>query len=269
MKRMFRDMRVFVLILGVVISLIAIQPHYTEGEFESNLKFGIELAGGSFIRLALEGCMVQIEADADSVLKQEIETVLGRTVVVLTATEDFVTFETTAVSEEEQVMLKDELGLPFTFTDQNTIRLERSEDGVIVWFLRKKTNSEVWLVKYQGDEYFEIRSQVTQEEIESFFGGLARVTVYLNKVSPETTKETRKIIENKLNYLGLQDIKVRVWGDDYIMVKKRLQKHFSTKEDLVEACSEVQRIVTLFIDPDIARKFENKVADVLFRVEGD
>lgn len=58
-------------------------------------------------------------------------------------------------------------------------------------------------------------------------------------------------------------------GDDYIMVKKRLQKHFSTKEDLVDACSEVQRILTLFIDADIARKFDNKVADIIYRVEGD
>ncbi len=68
---------------------------------------------------------------------------------------------------------------------------------------------------------------------------------------------------------GIEDFARKSLGDDYIMVKKRLQKHFSTKEDLVDACSEVQRIVTLFIDPDIARKFENKVADVLFRVEGD
>ena len=218
MKRLFKDLRVLILILAVLVSLAAINPHYTEGEFQTNLKFGIELAGGSFIRLALEGCMVQIEADADSILNQEIETVLGRSVSILTATEDFVTFETTTITEEEQAVLTEEVGLPFTFTDEMTIRLERSEDGLIVWFLRKKTNSEVWKVKYQGDEYFEIRTQVAQEEIESFFGDLGRVTAYVNKVSPETTKETRRIIENKLNYLGLQDIKVRVWGEDYIMV---------------------------------------------------
>ncbi len=218
MKRLFKDLRVLILILAVLISLAAINPHYTEGEFQTNLKFGIELAGGSFIRLALEGCMVQVEADADAILKQEIETVLGRSVTILTATEDTITFETTTITEEEQTTLNDEVGLPFTYTDENTIQLERSEDGLIVWFLRKKTNSEVWKVKYQGEEYFEIRTQVTQEEIESFFGDLGRVTAYVNKVSPETTKETRRIIENKLNYLGLQDIKVRVWGDDYIMV---------------------------------------------------
>lgn len=58
-------------------------------------------------------------------------------------------------------------------------------------------------------------------------------------------------------------------GDDYIMVKKRLQKHFSTKEDLVDACSEVQRIVTLFIDESLANSFKNKVADILYRIQGE
>lgn len=219
MRRLFKDFRVLLLILAVIISLLAISPHYSEGELQTNLKFGIELAGGSFIRLALEGCMVQIEADADTLCEQQMEDLLDRPVTVLATTEEFVTFESTSpLTEEEQTALKDGLGLPFTFPDQNTIRLERSEDGLIIWFLRKETNSEVWKVKYQGQEYFEIRTEVTQEKLESFFGDLGEVTAYIGKVSPETTKETRRIIENKLNYLGLQDIKVRVWGEDYIMV---------------------------------------------------
>lgn len=219
MKRLFKDFRVLLLILAVIISLLTISPHYSEGEIETNLKFGIELAGGSFIRLALEGCMVQIEADADTLCEQQMEDLLDRPVTVLTTTEEFVTFESASpLTEEEQTALKDGLGLLFTFPDQNTIRLERSEDGLIVWFLRKETNSEVWKVVYQGQEYFEIRTEVTQEKLESLFGDLGEVTAYIGKVSPETTKETRRIIENKLNYLGLQDIKVRVWGEDYIMV---------------------------------------------------
>jgi preprotein translocase subunit SecD len=217
MRRLFKDFRVLILILAVVVSVIAIRPHYSEGELQTNLKFGIELAGGSFIRLALEGCMVQIEADADSILLHEIETVLQKPVTISSVTEDFVLFQA-VTTEEEQTTLKEDLGLPFTFPDANTIRLERSEDGLIVWHLRRQTNSEVWKVEYQGDEYFEIRTAVTQEEVEDFLGEYGNVTAYIEKVSPETTKETRKIIENKLNYLGLQDIKVRVWGEDYIMV---------------------------------------------------
>lgn len=216
--RMIKDVRVLVLVLAVVVSLIAIRPTYSEGEIQTNLKFGIELAGGSFIRLALEGCMVQIEADADSLLLKEIEAVLKRSVALTSATEDFATFQCMSITEEEQQTLTEDLALPFTFPDENSIQVERSEDGLIVWYLRRQTNSEVWVVSYQGKEYFEIRTGVTQEEVEAYLGEYGSVTAYLDKVSPDTTKETRKIIENKLNYLGLQDIKVRVWGEDYIMV---------------------------------------------------
>lgn len=216
MNKMFRDFRVLILIFAVVISLLVIEPRYDEGKLKTNMKFGIELAGGSFIRLALEGCMVQIEANADGILQQEVETVLGRPVTVLDATEEFVTFQCATTEEEQKTLTA--MGLGFTFPDSNTIRLERSTDGVIVWLLREKTNSEVWKVKYGGSEYFEIRTEITQEQIQEFLGENGRVTAYLAKVSPDTTKETRNIIENKLNYLGLQDIKVRIWGEDYIMV---------------------------------------------------
>jgi preprotein translocase subunit SecD len=213
-----KDFRVIILILAILVSFFAIKPQYKEGEIETNLKFGIELAGGSFIRLALEGCMIQVDVDVDSLLSEEIEDIVRRGVTVLNTSEEYVSFQCTALTENEQEKLKDELGLSFTFPDENTIRLERSEDGIIVWFLRRKTNSEVWKVEYQGEEYFEIRSDVSRAEITLFLGDHGRITAYLDKVSPETTKETRRIIENKLNYLGLQDIKVRVWGEDYIMV---------------------------------------------------
>ncbi|MBU7044363.1 MAG: preprotein translocase subunit SecD [Theionarchaea archaeon] len=218
MSNIFKDIRVLILILAVIISLVATKPTYRDGQIDTDLQFGIELAGGSFIRLALEGCMVQIDVDMDTILQEEIETVLGRPVSILSSTEDFITFQGTQITEEEQKLLKDELGLQFSFYETNNIRLERSTDALIVWFLRQKTNSEVWKVEYQGDEYFEIRSAITEDTISRLLGENGSVTAYLEKVSPQTTKETRSIIENKLNYLGLQDIKVRVWGEDYIMV---------------------------------------------------
>lgn len=60
----------------------------------------------------------------------------------------------------------------------------------------------------------------------------------------------------------------KLLGDDYIMVKKRLQKNFTSKEDLMDACSEVQRIVTLFIDESLANSFKDRVADIVYRIQG-
>jgi preprotein translocase subunit SecD len=218
MNRVFKDLRVMLLVLAILISLFAIKPSYSEGEIHTNLKFGIELAGGSFIRLALQGCMVQIDADADAILIENMENVLNKQVTLVTSTDEVATFQCPGLTEEEQNRLTEDLNLPFTFPDENSISLERSEDGVIIWLLRREINSEVWKVSYNGDEYIEIRAAISQEQISAVLGEHGTVTSYLDKVSPETTKETRRIIENKLNYLGLQDIKVRVWGEDYIMV---------------------------------------------------
>jgi preprotein translocase subunit SecD len=218
MNRVFKDLRVMLLVLAILISLFAIKPSYSEGEIHTNLKFGIELAGGSFIRLALQGCMVQIDADADAILIENMENVLNKQVTLVTSTDEVATFQCPGLTEEEQNKLTEDLNLPFTFPDENSISLERSEDGVIIWLLRREINSEVWKVSYNGDEYIEIRAAISQEQISAVLGEHGTVTSYLDKVSPETTKETRRIIENKLNYLGLQDIKVRVWGEDYIMV---------------------------------------------------
>ncbi|MBU6998920.1 MAG: hypothetical protein HXS42_14795, partial [Theionarchaea archaeon] len=218
MTRAYKDLRVLLLVVALLVSLFAIKPSYSEGEFDTNLKFGIELAGGSFIRLALQGCMVQIEADADAILIENMENVLNRQVTLLSSTDEVATFQCPAMTEEEQQRLDSELDLSFTFPDENSIQLERSEDAIIVWLLRRETNSEVWKVEYSGEEYIEIRAAFSQEQIQAFLGKNGTVTSYLDKVSPQTTKETRRIIENKLNYLGLQDIKVRVWGEDYIMV---------------------------------------------------
>lgn len=218
MNKILKDMRIMLLVVAVILSLLIIRPQYADGGIKTNLKFGIELAGGSFIRLALEGCMVQVDVNGDVLLQKEIENILQRQVSALNSTEEVITFQCTSVTADEQKKLKDDLGLPFTYPDENTIQLERSADGLIAWFLRMKTNAEVWKVKYGGSEYFEIRTEVTQEQIQSYLGEDGKVTAYLHKVSPETTKETRNIIENKLNYMGLQDIKVRVWGEDYIMV---------------------------------------------------
>ncbi|MBU7023552.1 MAG: MMPL family transporter [Theionarchaea archaeon] len=218
MNRAFKDLRVMILVFAVLVSLFAIKPSYSEGEIQTNLKFGIELAGGSFIRLALQGCMVQIDADADAILIENMEKVLNKQVTLVTSTDEVATFQCPGLTEEEQNNLTEDLNLPFTFPDENSISLERSEDGVIIWLLRRETNSEVWKVSYNGEDYIEIRAATSQEQIDDILGEHGTVTRYLDKVSPETTKETRRIIENKLNYLGLQDIKVRVWGEDYIMV---------------------------------------------------
>jgi len=112
----------------------------------------------------------------------------------------------------------------------------------------------------------ELITQLTLIKIARARGLVPKIDISVQKGKPPKSKEPLTLREAAAE---IEAFARKSLGDDYIMIKKRLQKHFSTKEDLVDACSEVQRIVTLFIDEDIARKLENKVADTLFRVEGD
>ena len=112
----------------------------------------------------------------------------------------------------------------------------------------------------------ELITQLALIKIARARGLVPKIDISVEKGKPPSSKEPLTLREAAAE---IEAFARKSLGDDYIMIKKRLQKHFSTKEDLVDACSEVQRIVTLFIDEDIARKLENKVADTLFRVEGD
>lgn len=112
----------------------------------------------------------------------------------------------------------------------------------------------------------ELIAQLTLIKLARTRGLVPKVTITFEKKKSAAAKSKLTLQE------AVQEIETfarKALGDDYIMVKKRLQKHFSTKEDLIDASSEVQRILTLFIDEGIAQKFENKVADIVYRIEGD
>ena len=96
-------------------------------------------------------------------------------------------------------------------------------------------------------------------------GLVPKVSITFEKEKPPFAKSSLTLQEAAAE---IESFARKSLGDNYIMVKKRLQKHFSTKEDLIDASSEVQRIMTLFIDAEIARRFENKVADTIYRIEG-
>jgi hypothetical protein len=112
----------------------------------------------------------------------------------------------------------------------------------------------------------ELITQITLIKLARTRGLVPKVTISFQK---EEVSRKKAVLTLEEAVVEIENFARKSLGDNFIMVKKRLQKRFSTKEDLTDACSEVQRIVTLFIDEDIARKFDNRVADILYRVEGD
>src|SRR5208337_4058977 len=51
--RIFTDYRVIILIIALLISIIFLAPSYNNGQLNSNLKFGLDFQGGSYVKLQL------------------------------------------------------------------------------------------------------------------------------------------------------------------------------------------------------------------------
>ena len=226
----FKDLRVIILILAIAGSLVAISPHYEEGSLKTNLKLGLDFVGGSSIQLKLEGCMVEIQSSKEKIIGHE----LGDKYHFSNSGDDFVEF---TCEDENATVIEDlkKLGYGTPTLEGNLIKFNITDIGATIIYLGKKTEYEILLLEEEPPKY-EIRGAIlteeerkglTDEEIkakseEKLRGYLNEVEAvlisYEDRVSSFTTKQTKDIISTKLNYVGLKDIKVRIWGEDYILI---------------------------------------------------
>lgn len=226
-----KDLRVLILILAILGSLIAISPRYENGTLNTNLRLGLDFVGGSTIQLKLEGCIVDIQSSKEKILEHE----LGENYKLSNSGKDFVEFTSENVNATVVDKLK-ELGYGTPTLEGNLIKFSITDEGAMVVYLGKKTGYEVLLLKKGQPAEYEIRGSIlsdeekkglTDEEIktkseEKLRGYLSEVGAtlvnYEDRVSSFTTKQTKNIISTKLNYVGLKDIRVRIWGEDYILI---------------------------------------------------
>ena len=226
----FKDLRVIILILAIAGSLVAISPHYEEGSLKTNLKLGLDFVGGSSIQLKLEGCIVEIQSSKEKIIGHE----LGDKYHLSNSGDDFVEF---TCEDENATVIEDlkKLGYGTPTLEGNLIKFNITDIGATIIYLGKKTEYEILLLEEEPPKY-EIRGAIlteeerkglTDEEIkakseEKLRGYLNEVEAvlisYEDRVSSFTTKQTKDIISTKLNYVGLKDIKVRIWGEDYILI---------------------------------------------------
>jgi len=80
-------------------------------------------------------------------------------------------------------------------------------------------------VKYLGSDplSFEVRSNVTRESLEAILAQVGGTLApgdagFSEGVTEETVDETKQVLDRKLNRLGLQDIKVRVVDNKFILI---------------------------------------------------
>ena len=167
---LLKDWRILLFLACVFAALLAIYVPSPLGSgfkngLSGNLKYGLDLVGGSSLQVKLQGVLVKIDAEMNESELQE--------------------------------------------------------------FLRNKTEAEVVPVNYSGESgVFEIRKNITKEQLESILSEINASIGYdrhgnlffKEGLTPQTVEETRKIIETKLNMLGLKSIAVRTVGSNLLVV---------------------------------------------------
>ena len=106
---LIKDYRVFTLIILLILSVIAIGPHFENGELTSNLKYGLDLDGGAWIQLEFQGEVVTFETDQQTTAGL-IESLSERLEADVTSIDQNTLEILKSVPEDELRALFDELG---------------------------------------------------------------------------------------------------------------------------------------------------------------
>jgi len=153
-KSLLNNPRIIIFILAVLGALIAIHPGYTPGEgITSHLNFGLDLEGGSWLQIKLEGALVQVDADPGKIVSALVQPAIGAPINITNSNlgvggsaDKSITFTTSAPINASQIEI---LGLGTVKVDklnggttQVTIS-STSEEALIQTYLSKSLDAEV------------------------------------------------------------------------------------------------------------------------------
>lgn len=166
-KGLLKDIKIIALILLVIAALVAIYvypPPPADAGINGNLKYGLDLVGGSWLQLKLEGTLVGINASVN--------------------------------------------------------------ESTVATFLENELDTEVNYYKADRENVYEIRKSISKTKLSELLEGIdGSITkkpdgedYFEESVIKETRDETNRIIETKLNILGLADIKPRTVGENFILI---------------------------------------------------
>ncbi|SFM42613.1 preprotein translocase subunit SecD [Methanolobus profundi] len=231
-QSIFKDIRVIVFILAILGSIIFIHPGYSSEEgFTTNLNYGLDLEGGSWLQLKLQGAVAQLDAESGLLVKEIVNINLAQDVEIASVDETdddiAVTFTSEQILTNNQM---DQLGLGQTTISRSnnvtTVILHSSKETLISTYIGDSLKAEVLPTLISDGVEYEIRTAITEEELEELMAkvGGSIVTdlngnaIYKEGVTTETRDMTKDILSDKLNSLGLKDIPVKTVGDDYILI---------------------------------------------------
>lgn len=209
------DRRILLLIAVVAASIILIGPTVGDDGLDTNLRYGLELEGGVWMQLQVNGATVTGSADAAQALQDQVSTTLDREVSITEQDGIYLlTFDNVTDRDVEALQ-----SLGNATRSDGGIRLAASQSQIISDYLSSRFGAEVIpFTGTQGTSY-EIRTDVSRGEAEAAFQDVGgSLSDYEQGVSDRTLETTQEVIEKKVNRLGLRDISVRTAGSNYVLV---------------------------------------------------
>ncbi|HWR25526.1 MAG TPA: preprotein translocase subunit SecD [Methanosarcina sp.] len=237
-KSLLRNPRIIIFILAVLGAVIAIHPGYTPGEgVTTNLNYGLDLEGGSWLQIKLEGALAQLNADSGAVLRGIVEPIIGAPVEITKNdlevggtdnTEKSIAFTTSAPVSTTKLDFLGTVNVEKVSEGKTQVTISStSKEGLLEAYLSRALDAEVAASRAQdGVITYEIRTAVNESQLEALMqkvgGSIVKnkdgTSTYKEGVSTQTRDLTRKILNDKLNSLGLKEIPVRTVGEDYILI---------------------------------------------------
>ncbi|WP_292387257.1 preprotein translocase subunit SecD [Methanosarcina sp. UBA5] len=232
---LFKNPRIIIFTLAILISIVAIHPGYTPGEgTTSHLNFGLDLEGGSWLQIKLQGALAQIDADPGKLVSGIVEPVIGAPIEITNndlqvggSENQSVTFTTSAPVSASQLDYLGTVSVDKLSATKTQVTISSiSKESLIESYLSKALNTEVVPTSTSNGVVYEIRTAVSEQQLETLLEKVGASihknddgsSTYKEGVSTDTRDLTKKILSDKLNSFGLKDIPVRTVGDEYIMI---------------------------------------------------
>jgi preprotein translocase subunit SecD len=223
----YHNWRVLLLVFAILGSIAAITVSYSNGEFSigSNLKYGLDLDGGSWLQVQLQGAIAQVDADPGKIVQAEFARLLNDSEIKIEGVSaGSVTFITSRATTQKTI---DSFGFGASTVSSapgggTRVTLQTSKDFLIQQYLKDTLNADVKQIPSSPGRplTYEIRKAVTEDSLNAALKPVdGKVIPPLRVgVTTETRDETKKRLEDKLNPIALKQITITPIGDNYLLI---------------------------------------------------
>jgi len=232
-KPIYSDYRIILLVLALLIAVVAIGPWYSAEEgFHTRINYGLDIEGGSWIQLKLNGAVAQVDAAPRDIVTEMTKTEFPSGIEI--------TGSSTASNGTMYVAFRtadpvNKTRLEYLFgTSEVSVRnagsvsevnITSTKIGFIQAYLSQCYNVEIVPFDSSSGTEYEIRAATTYEDLNGYMAAVKGSVLkdssgnplYRDGTTKETMQTTIDVLNNKLgNGLGMKDLPIRAVGSEYI-----------------------------------------------------